>query len=230
MSIRIAAVVGAAAVASFQGRAELVVHTNWAQTFAWTASTNEGQGQYLDITQDATQSGAPPASGIYYFFRYPETFSTLGGHNLGSSAVRFATVAPTPFYDQEGEFYDDVPMMKKFNPTNLVGSQWTYSPGYAFLYAFYLLGQQGAVGGGASPPNSTFFVGVQLDVAGNTHYGWIELRPVFGPYIDGLHPGRFYAQSWAWETEPGVAARVIPAPGGAIVAAGVFGAVLRRRR
>ncbi len=69
------------------------------------------------------------------------------------------------------------------------------------------------------------YLGAEFDIAGDTHYGWLEISSLDGvPYIDVL--------SWAYESEPGVGilAGAIPEPSATamLLAAGLL--ILRRRR
>lgn len=70
------------------------------------------------------------------------------------------------------------------------------------------------------------YLGAEFEIAGNTHYGWLEIRSRDGiPFIDVL--------SWAYETEPGmgILAGAIPEPTATslLLAAGLL-AVRRRRK
>lgn len=70
------------------------------------------------------------------------------------------------------------------------------------------------------------YLGAEFDIAGKTHYGWLEIRSREDvPFIDVL--------SWAYETEPGVGilAGAIPEPTATalLFAAGLL-AVRRRRK
>ena len=69
------------------------------------------------------------------------------------------------------------------------------------------------------------YLGAEFDIAGNTHYGWLEIRSRDGiPFIDVL--------SWAYESEPGVGilAGAIPEPSAAAMLLAASLLALRRRR
>ena len=69
------------------------------------------------------------------------------------------------------------------------------------------------------------FLGVEFDISGQTHYGWVQIQSVdlavFARIID-----------WAYESEPGVGifAGQIPEPSAALLAVCGLAAVLSRRR
>ena len=69
------------------------------------------------------------------------------------------------------------------------------------------------------------FLGVEFDISGQTHYGWVQIQSVefavFARIID-----------WAYESEPGVGifAGQIPEPSASLLALCTLAAILTRRR
>ena len=82
---------------------------------------------------------------------------------------------------------------------------WYGSTGYSTLIVC-LSGSGGYTCAGRFPGHRAY-MGVEFDIAGATHYGWIDLR---------VAPDNPYAEiyGWAYETEPGVSiiAGAIPEP------------------
>ena len=70
------------------------------------------------------------------------------------------------------------------------------------------------------------FIGLELDVDGNTHYGWVEISSFVGTFND------LRVHGWAYETEPGVAiaAGAIPEPSSVLLLSLGLPVFLRRRR
>jgi len=102
------------------------------------------------------------------------------------------------------------------------GMRWDTSP--------VILGGCASGGGGLDCPGefqSGFdFLGLEFEISGQTHYGWIEIESIqdFGPI-------RFHR--WAYESEPGMSIRAgaVPEPSaGMLLCVTLASCLLRRRR
>jgi len=70
------------------------------------------------------------------------------------------------------------------------------------------------------------FVGLELDIEGSTHYGWVEISSLVSTLKD------INVHGWAYETEPdiGIQAGAIPEPSTSFLLLFCIPALLRRRR
>jgi len=103
------------------------------------------------------------------------------------------------------------------------GMRWDTSP--------VVLGGCASGGGGAQSCPGEFqsgldFLGLEFEISGQTHYGWIEIES-----IQDFGPVRFHR--WAYESEPGMSIRAgaVPEPSaGMLLCVTLASCLLRRRR
>lgn len=203
---------------------ELRVFEN-ATGFLWRPSVggaggSSGRGEGLDITRPSTQTGSATPYSLIQFMQYvpPQTGFTTAQVLAEGSQVRVANGGPAvPYTGPQGQQFL-VPVVRTFEAGQLVG------PGLIW-------DTQGNIGfrtGAGTEPllGSHANLGVRLTIDGAAHYGWVWIR------WDGSAGARQYrAMRWGYETEAGVPAVVLPAPGivGTMIAfCGVVS--LRRRR
>ena len=104
-----------------------------------------------------------------------------------------------------------------------LGSKYSYGSFGQYYYGGFAAGGPN----GSVPPGTFAYAGFRFDAADGTHFGWIRLS---------VSAGLLDFDSAAYETTPGmaIAAGAVPEPGTmsllALGAAGVIGAVIKRRR
>ncbi len=210
--------------------AELTIFNNGSPYFEWRIDNGADfePVDFLDPTQDSSQSGAESPLGIRYRNNSPETSFSLGYQSLSADAIRFAGEEPVSFYDPDSNYYDDLIFAQLFSVGDLVGPGADFNAGPAYLHGYFFGGQEQFIGGATTPPAGPVFVGMELTIEGQVHYGWIQLQAI-NSSAEGVFFIRFEALSWAYETQAGVAAAVVPAPG-VVSLIGCAGAALLRRR
>ena len=116
-----------------------------------------------------------------------------------------------------------------FNPgaaQSTLGSRYSYGAAGVFYYGGFAAGGPN----GSVPPGTFAYAGFRFNAADGVHYGWVRLAVSAG-LIDFANP-----IAAAYESAPGVGitAGAVPEPGTlsllALGAAGVLGAVVKRRR
>lgn len=215
--------------------ADLVVFHNTGGMFEWESSDWQFKdyGDFLDITQGANQSGAFGPLGILYDEKSPVGSDDFGFDRLlgDFEHVHFAQRAPEPFPSEGHPIDTSISWAEIFAVGDAVGADSSYDYG-AYLYAHveYGLNELEGWAAGGLYPDHNIFVGIELTLDDGVHYGWIELRPEFGEFNGSPFWRRYYAESWGYETQAGVAAAVVPAPGGAAIIGCAVLTGLRRRR
>lgn len=104
-------------------------------------------------------------------------------------------------------------------------SLYTWNEGYSGLISVRLVGFDTVVLGFWGGIEA--YLGVQFEIDGNTHYGWVLVENLFDDVGGGI------IKAFAYESEAGVpiVAGEIPEPSAALMAsAGLAGGCLRRRR
>ncbi len=188
-------------------------------TFVWEADDpfNGVFGTGLDVTQGPDQSGDLTDRTIGWNPADPVTSGDVASAPVfGAADVR--VVRSFEEVVVIGEFGDENP----FNPPeeyedgeaigpgeNFQSSATMFAFGFAIGY-FPFLGDEGTIG-------------LEIDLPGGTHYGYVELEWT-GTGTLGYQP-----TALAWETEPGVAI-VVPGPASVATAIALAPLVLRRRR
>jgi hypothetical protein len=203
--------------------ADLVVHQNVGHQFEWIADWGVNpEAQFLDITQPATQSGAYSPIGLRYWDYGPDTSMSPGKQSIQAPDVRVVTETITLWEDynpHERPFGRPLALGTHVGPGGELSTE-------GWLYGWFFGGPETWLGPSDTPPTSSVFVGVELTIAGQIHYGWIELQATFdGP---GGEFGRFVANAWGYETNPGTPALIVPAPAASFAAGLVL--LWRRRR
>ncbi|MFI4855219.1 MAG: hypothetical protein ACIAQF_09635 [Phycisphaerales bacterium JB065] len=174
-------------------------------SFDWTPSFSTGAdyffGNQLDITQDASQSGDPSDISFGWDSTDPTTSSDTVT-NLMFPTGPGGLIASEPL--EVGEVVDG---SSAFG-LSLGISTFSFGNGRVPL-----LGQ-------------SVNVGVSIQLEGMIHYGWIRLEWMPGTFVGS----QYQPVAWAYETKPGVAIAVIPAPA-ALTSFSMLALVgLRRRR
>ena len=120
----------------------------------------------------------------------------------------------------------DPPVQPRFSCQLTLGSRYSYGAAGVFYYGGFAAGGPN----GSVPPGTFAYAGFRFTAADGIHYGWVRLAVSAG-LIDFANP-----VAAAYESAPGVGitAGAVPEPGTlsllALGAAGVLGAVVKRRR
>lgn len=171
-------------------------------TFDWNAF------RLLDITQPATQT-TPGWNRSFYQYKYS------GG---GYEGVVFVGYGGNARIALSGSRVAALPSGSLVGPALTFGN---YAWGaYSYYGSWYIY-----IGDGQRE-----FMGVEFDLSGNTHYGWVDV--MWNP-----NATRFDAYAWGYETDPDTPIRagdtgdVIPEPGTlAMFAMGALAAAVALRR
>jgi hypothetical protein len=224
MKIRVALL--AVALAAAPSSADIQYVDNSEGQFVWTESfhilADFHPGASLDLTLDASQSGAPTARS---FSAYSETYLTsneLVTVNVQADPAANVRVARgETIFLNFGPWSGNVYPAVTFTEGTPIGPDIGAGTWELEADIDYRSGQNSAslIGGRA-------FIGVSLELPDGVHYGWIDLQDNGYNANPSLVP-----LAWAWETEPGVPipAGVIPAPASAMVLGAAL-IPLRRRR
>jgi hypothetical protein len=207
------ATAAAVAAATASAQAEAVRYEN-TTNFSWLFNT-------LDVTQSAEdQTFGITGSSIYmdYFGDFYPTFSYSHTYTSGDGAEIF-----------NGGFGNRY--AKPLNAGTLIGpdlQDGAFSQSSTFEFAFtacdYYYNYDCTDGTrGLLPANVDTYLGIRLNIDGNTHFGWVGVNRS-GAFIDVF--------AWGYETEANVGVRAgVPSPGPlAVLAFGAAGVLSRKKR
>jgi hypothetical protein len=188
-------------------------------TFQWISYYGFGDDHtLLDITQPKTQDGSTGLT-----LRYEAASATPHFDYTWIPAAARQT-APLTIYDEIGDGYNIY-----FAQTFAVGEE--VGPGLAFDHPSLSHGYP-PVGvelrnSYTSPPididlGDTALLGVRIEQAGQTHYGWIQMERV------GVN---YQPTAWGYQTTPDAPAHAgVPEPHGVLLLLGATGLMSMRRR
>lgn len=150
-------------------------------------------------------------SDFYPAFSYSHSYTSGAGAELFNSGFSNRYAAPLLLGDQVG------PGMTggEFNASSTIDFVWS-------SYDYYT-GMSDSGNRGILPSGDDVYLGVRLDIAGATHYGWIGVTR-FGTSLE--------VTAWGYETQAGVGIGAgVPAPGAlSLLAVGAVGALKRKKR
>jgi hypothetical protein len=178
----------------------------------------------IDLTLDSASQpyggvGAVSGTSIYldYFgdfypaFSYQHTYTSGAGAEIFNSGFSNRYAKPLSFGELIGPSLSD----GAFHASSTIDFVWS-------SYDYYT-GDSDSGNRGLLPSGEDVYIGVRLDIAGSTHYGWIGVNRS-GAYVDVF--------AWGYETIAGQAVGAgVPAPGAfGVLAVGAVGALKRKKR
>ncbi len=170
-----------------------------AQSFGGVADVT-GTSIYLDYFSD-----------FYPAFSYSTSFTSGDGAEIFNSGFSNRYAAPLLSGDHIGPGMTD----GEFSVNSTVEFVWS---SYDYYTGYSDSGSRGIL-----PSGEDVYLGVRLDIAGSTHYGWI------GVNRSGTS---LQVTAWGYETEAGVGVSAgVPTPGPlGLLAVGAVGALKRKKR
>lgn len=207
--------------------ASLVVFSNAGGEFAWSGSQAIPfdpffiRGQGLDVTLPPSQSGGATSLSTLYVWGNPVTSTELVATTFEREGANVRVAQGSTVNVMAGGGQADFTLARVFQAGEFVAPWETYVSSTTAAYFSFGTGDVPLLGNSA-------FVGLELTINGLMHYGWIQLT--WDPTIAGGR-SQYRATSWAYETDAGMPARVIPAPGAAgLLACSCIMALRQRRR
>jgi hypothetical protein len=201
--------------------ASVITFENTGGQFDWRPGVvNFPPALCLDITQPASQSGASTPFTISWS-RGEEVASDTGvTHELYCGASTHVVKSTTSVRVQlfsNGTMVDLYPP-QDFGSAGTVGPGLNWQPGATLGWFFFQFNGDHWIAG------SAFSMGLELNMADGTHFGYARFQLTSGTY--GL---QYQPSDWGYETVPG-APIMVPAPAGVILFAVGLGRCRRRRR
>ncbi len=182
----------AGAVLAMQAPAEPVTFFNDDGVFVWEAFTLFDDGNGLDITQPATQSGAVNDRSVVWVNFDPVTSCDIGGGSIesGLGETRIVQSEETVTVGNDCPAFETFVPARRFGPGEEIDGTalWSFA---ADLYPICF----GVCENGDPFLGEGGIVGIELLLDGKIHYGWVELDLVGVAY---------QPIAWGYETEPGV--------------------------
>ncbi|MGD9693109.1 MAG: hypothetical protein AB7G17_10000 [Phycisphaerales bacterium] len=207
--------------------ASLVVFSNAGGEFAWSGSQAIPfdpffiRGQGLDVTLPPSQSGGATSLSTLYVWGNPVTSTELVATTFEREGANVRVAQGSTVNVMAGGGQADFTLARVFDVGESVGASETWVSSTTAGFYSFTTGDVPLLGTSA-------YVGVELSIAGLTHYGWIHL--LWDPTVISGR-SQYRATTWAYETDAGMPARVIPAPGAAgLLACSCIMALRQRRR
>jgi len=212
--------------------AELIVYENTNPDFGRMAmfDPNGGDtifGQALDITRGAFNQpaiGQTPAGSLLFMHTrgYIGDFTWMGMGTLTTTARSSQGVPiPDPWADQPTNYFGP----QDFSVGDSIDESANFVDGWRAIHGVNDL--TGA--SGIFTVAEVFSVGVRFELQNETHYGFARFARDY-EVRDGELRIDLVPLVWGYETTPGLAASVTPAPATAAIVGAVFAGCLRRRR
>lgn len=217
----------ASALPATSGAAQ-VVFENFDGVFQFvpqTAPFLSSQG-WLDITQDKFQGpGAPDFQKITLLAQPAMTGLQFTRFSLLGNANSFVAGGGDPLTAYTGDQFIGFTAQQLATPKSFgFGSMIGGSESYQSALALSVVNPAGAPSASGRFALTDAIVGLSVILGGQTHFGFVALRPTTG---DGGAP-LYQPIAWGYESAPGVPFNVIPSPGAGALA--FLGFTARRRR